>query len=64
MSGYRDLLFFVPGVLSVLFMLWVLVKFTQQLAGTAKSARQGEAESRYLYVVPADTQRGRASAQD
>lgn len=64
MTGYGDLLFYVPAVLAIFFMLWVLLKFTQQLAGPAKSARQGEAESRYLRVVQADEPRQRASAQD
>lgn len=65
MTNYHDLLFFIPGGLSVLFMIWVFFKFTQQMAGPAKSVRGADAESRYLRVVTADsTRRPRPSAQD
>lgn len=65
MTGYRDLLFFVPAGLAILFMLWVLLKFTQQLAGPGKSARPARSESRLPHVGPANKQRSaRISAQD
>lgn len=50
--------FFIPAGLAVLFMLWVLFKFTQQLAGP-RWARRAQAESRYLRVIPADSPRHR-----
>ena len=65
MTTYRDVLFFIPAGLAILFMIWVLFKFTQQLAGPPKAARGAQTESRYLRVVPEDSQRNtRASADD
>jgi hypothetical protein len=64
MTTYRDVLFFIPAGLAIFFMIWVLFKFTQQLAGPSKSTRRAAAESRYLRVVPQDSQKDRASAHD
>ncbi len=55
MTNYRDLLFFLPAVLAIIFMIWVFWKFTEQLAGPEKKARKADAESRTLRVVPADS---------
>lgn len=53
MTSYRDWMFFIPAGLAVFFMLWVLYKFTQQLAGPDKQRRSAEDERGLLYVVRA-----------
>lgn len=61
MSSYQDWLFFVPAILAIIFMIWVLVKFTQQLASLDRSNSSSDADSRYLQVVTAartDERRG------
>ncbi len=65
MIQHQDLLFYIPAGLAVLFMIWVLFKFTQQLAGPAHAARSATAESRYLHVIRAGARtRSSANAQD
>lgn len=62
MTHYGDLLFFIPAGLAILFMIWVFFKFTQQIAGPAKSVRGADAESRYLRAITADSRRGRRAS--
>lgn len=64
MSNSADWLFFVPAILAVGFMIWVLLKFTQQLAFEEKSKQRPEADSRYLHIVTAAPEKTRTSAQD
>lgn len=65
MAMYRDWLFFFPAGLAVCFMIWVLYKFTQQLAGPARAARRAEADPRALRVVRSGSPAAfRAAAHD
>jgi len=53
MSGFADWLFFIGGGLAIVFMSWVLSKFTEQLAGSERAARRADGETEAVYVVEA-----------
>ncbi len=65
MIGWPDWLCFIAGGLAIVFLSWVLGKFTEQLAGSGKSATRAHAETERHYVVEAaPRQKSRGSAQN
>lgn len=65
LTTFRDWLFIVSAALAVLFMLWVLFKFTQELGLPSNARKQAEADSDFVRVVRAGSpEQLRASAQD